>query len=158
MVQDALCTAVRLTVLCSFTLHIIDTSNSEAVYCFHSNTTFIVFILIFKCQCVQILTYSSRHTDDEALRGFLGNAACIETAPHPITYIAFIPLFILGLLAWSLFEYGLHRGVFHISVNTTSALSITSHFMIHGQHHKFPLDKRMEWCGALIVLLIGILL
>jgi sterol desaturase/sphingolipid hydroxylase (fatty acid hydroxylase superfamily) len=49
-------------------------------------------------------------------------------------------LFGLGSLTWSLLEYGLHRGVFHWQPNPKSSAQITFHFLMHGIHHKTPMD------------------
>lgn len=53
------------------------------------------------------------------------------------------PLFIAiiaisGVLCWSLFEYLLHRFVFH--VQTSGYYSNIFHFLIHGHHHITPMD------------------
>lgn len=44
-----------------------------------------------------------------------------------------------GLAAWSLFEYALHRWVFHFKPQ--SALGRRIYFIIHGVHHDYPNDK-----------------
>lgn len=49
---------------------------------------------------------------------------------------SFACLFILGVLMWTLVEYGLHRFVFHLSPPDNSPFLITAHFLLHGQHHK----------------------
>ena len=49
-------------------------------------------------------------------------------------------LFSLGTLAWTLLEYTLHRHVFHWKPNLDSYNQITLHFLIHGLHHKTPMD------------------
>lgn len=45
---------------------------------------------------------------------------------------------ILGILTWTLFEYGLHRFVFHLEGE--SPWSRRVHFLIHGIHHSDPQD------------------
>jgi len=45
---------------------------------------------------------------------------------------------LLGLLAWAVVEYGLHRFVFHS--RPTHPWAITLHFSLHGCHHKRPMD------------------
>ena len=52
---------------------------------------------------------------------------------------AFAPLLALGLLAWTLLEYVLHRFVFH--TRPTRPLGITLHYSLHGCHHKQPGDR-----------------
>nr|AEE62314.1 unknown [Dendroctonus ponderosae] len=48
----------------------------------------------------------------------------------------------LGIIAWSLMEYSLHRWVFHMEPSGYSKLMIYLHFAIHGLHHKVPFDTR----------------
>lgn len=43
-----------------------------------------------------------------------------------------------GIFIWSLLEYTLHRFLFHI--NTTSYWGNTLHYLLHGCHHKHPMD------------------
>ncbi len=45
---------------------------------------------------------------------------------------------VLGVLCWQLLEYAIHRFVFH--ARPRSYLGITLHFLLHGNHHKFPAD------------------
>ncbi|XP_047332919.1 dihydroceramide fatty acyl 2-hydroxylase FAH1-like [Impatiens glandulifera] len=44
-----------------------------------------------------------------------------------------------GILIWTLLEYSLHRFLFHIK--TTSYWGNTIHYLIHGCHHKHPMDS-----------------
>ncbi|KAI4260478.1 MAG: hypothetical protein L6R42_004038 [Xanthoria sp. 1 TBL-2021] len=47
-----------------------------------------------------------------------------------------------GLCLWSLVEYGLHRGLFHIDKYLPdNRVGITTHFLLHGIHHFLPMDK-----------------
>lgn len=46
-----------------------------------------------------------------------------------------------GAVLWTLLEYVLHRFLFHARVDDESPFWITAHWTIHGQHHKFPMDK-----------------
>ena len=48
-------------------------------------------------------------------------------------------VFVLGVLAWTLAEYVLHRWVFHWYEDTPRGKRI--HFLLHGVHHDFPNDK-----------------
>ena len=45
-----------------------------------------------------------------------------------------------GLLLWQLFEYSIHRFLFHAI--PTSYTGIMLHFTFHGCHHKCPLDQQ----------------
>jgi sterol desaturase/sphingolipid hydroxylase (fatty acid hydroxylase superfamily) len=46
--------------------------------------------------------------------------------------------FLVGLVAWSLAEYLLHRFVFHFEPDTRWGRRL--HFIIHGVHHDYPHD------------------
>eukprot|EP00897_Mesotaenium_endlicherianum_P009154 jgi/Mesen1/8267/ME000448S07424 len=43
-----------------------------------------------------------------------------------------------GIFLWSLMEYSMHRFLFH--ARTTSYWSNTLHYLLHGCHHKHPMD------------------
>jgi sterol desaturase/sphingolipid hydroxylase (fatty acid hydroxylase superfamily) len=43
-----------------------------------------------------------------------------------------------GVLLWQALEYAIHRFLFHAQVD--SYWGITAHFLLHGNHHKFPKD------------------
>eukprot|EP01023_Acetabularia_acetabulum_P031426 TRINITY_DN2951_c0_g1_i15.p3 TRINITY_DN2951_c0_g1~~TRINITY_DN2951_c0_g1_i15.p3 ORF type:complete len:199 (+),score=23.30 TRINITY_DN2951_c0_g1_i15:176-772(+) len=45
----------------------------------------------------------------------------------------------MGIVGWQVVEYLVHRFIFH-SVPTYKPL-IVLHFLFHGNHHKFPMDK-----------------
>jgi dihydroceramide fatty acyl 2-hydroxylase len=45
---------------------------------------------------------------------------------------------LVGLIAWQGLEYGLHRFLFHIE--PTHPVTIFLHFLLHGCHHKYPMD------------------
>ena len=51
---------------------------------------------------------------------------------------ALIGLFALGYAAWTLFEYWLHRLVFHFEPK--DGIGARMHWMIHGVHHDHPND------------------
>lgn len=58
-----------------------------------------------------------------------------------LTLKAFSLVFFMGVLLWSLLEYCLHRFLFHIILFPKTKFGIQFHFILHGQHHKFPLDR-----------------
>ncbi|KAG8528949.1 uncharacterized protein KY384_006638 [Bacidia gigantensis] len=62
---------------------------------------------------------------------------------------------ILGLCIWTLVEYGLHRGLFHVDKYLPdNRVGITGHFLLHGIHHYLPMDKyRLVMPPALFVVL-----
>lgn len=47
--------------------------------------------------------------------------------------------FVTGAIAWSLFEYMMHRHLFHMIGETPRAKKII--YTMHGVHHEFPRDK-----------------
>ncbi|CAL1361419.1 unnamed protein product [Linum trigynum] len=49
-----------------------------------------------------------------------------------------VSLLFLGVFLWTLVEYTLHRFLFHIK--TTSYWGNTAHYLLHGCHHKHPMD------------------
>jgi sterol desaturase/sphingolipid hydroxylase (fatty acid hydroxylase superfamily) len=48
--------------------------------------------------------------------------------------------FVLGLIAWTLIEYLLHRYVFHLAPEPDFDSKLKQ-FMVHGYHHEFPNDR-----------------
>ena len=53
--------------------------------------------------------------------------------------IDFFAWFMLGLLAWTLTEYIMHRYIFHF--HPTSDWGRKLHFIFHGVHHDYPCDR-----------------
>lgn len=47
-------------------------------------------------------------------------------------------LVLSGIFTWTLIEYSLHRFLFHIK--TESYWTNTAHYLLHGCHHKHPMD------------------
>ncbi|AGO09808.1 AaceriAAL183Wp [[Ashbya] aceris (nom. inval.)] len=70
------------------------------------------------------------------------------------TYLA-LTSFAVGVFAWTLIEYSLHRFLFHFDDNMPeSNLAFTLHFLLHGVHHYLPMDKyRLVMPPALFVIL-----
>lgn len=71
-----------------------------------------------------------------------------------------VPLFAVGVLAWTLLEYTLHRFAFHARPQR-SALGKLNLFLIHGYHHEFPDDPwrlvappLLSWPIAVVVAVI----
>jgi 4-hydroxysphinganine ceramide fatty acyl 2-hydroxylase len=54
----------------------------------------------------------------------------------PLLVVA--PLFLVGVLCWTLLEYVVHRYVFHYEPK--SRLGKQLHFIVHGVHHDYPND------------------
>ena len=47
----------------------------------------------------------------------------------------------LGVLSWTLIEYGLHRFIFHFEPDPASELQKEAMWLIHGIHHDYPWDR-----------------
>ncbi|HAO46162.1 MAG TPA: sterol desaturase family protein [Ferruginibacter sp.] len=62
-------------------------------------------------------------------------------------------LFAGGMIAWSLFEYFIHRYVFHFMAQSERATRIV--YVIHGNHHEYPRDKERLFMPPVPSLLIA---
>ncbi|KAH7155029.1 hypothetical protein B0J13DRAFT_672130 [Dactylonectria estremocensis] len=59
-----------------------------------------------------------------------------DTILYPFVY------WVLGNLAWTIIEYGLHRFLFHLDYYLPdNRVGLTLHFLLHGIHHYLPMDK-----------------
>ncbi|MEZ5017708.1 MAG: sterol desaturase family protein [Flavipsychrobacter sp.] len=56
-----------------------------------------------------------------------------------VSIVAEIGFFVFGALFWSLFEYIMHRHVFHMIVEKPKAKRFV--YTMHGVHHEYPRDK-----------------
>ena len=76
-------------------------------------------------------------------------ASAASNAPAQATHVSvgtldtksFATVFVLGAVMWTFLEYALHRFLFHILFLPSTAFGKQAHFVLHGQHHKFPMDK-----------------
>jgi sterol desaturase/sphingolipid hydroxylase (fatty acid hydroxylase superfamily) len=65
-------------------------------------------------------------------------------------------VFIIGALFWSLFEYVMHRKLFHMVVERPRAQRFV--YTMHGVHHEFPRDKERLFMPPVPSLIIASLL
>ena len=56
-----------------------------------------------------------------------------------LTFVETVLVFLLGLLAFTLVEYVMHRFLFHLTPRTEFRKKLS--YKIHGVHHEFPKDK-----------------
>ena len=70
-------------------------------------------------------------------------------------YALFLPL---GVLGWTLLEYGLHRYIFHFKPAESSDFQKDLSFLIHGIHHDYPWDgDRLVMPPTVSALIAGLL-
>jgi 4-hydroxysphinganine ceramide fatty acyl 2-hydroxylase len=63
-------------------------------------------------------------------------------ASHGANFVEGGLLAAAGVLMWTLVEYSLHRWLFHADAwMPDSPWAIMGHFIIHGIHHKLPMDR-----------------
>lgn len=67
----------------------------------------------------------------------------------------FILLFLVGLVLWTLFEYVMHRFVFHYNPKTEIGKKV--HFLAHGVHHDYPRDATRLVMPLLVSIPLAIL-
>lgn len=53
-------------------------------------------------------------------------------------WLTLIPSFLSGALSWTLFEYVMHRFLFHAIGHAPSLKHL--HYVVHGMHHAYPTD------------------
>ena len=63
-------------------------------------------------------------------------------------------VFITGIFFWTLFEYTMHRYVFHFFAESERAKKIV--YVIHGNHHEYPRDKERLFMPAVPSLLLAV--
>lgn len=103
------------------------------------------------CAVVLWLSYT------EFLAGpVLWNLIGLGSVTVPLT--CFPVLFLLGVLMWTLDEYIVHRWLFHMRPPTNSKFLITAHFLLHGQHHKSPMDKKRLVFPPLPATVLGVII
>jgi sterol desaturase/sphingolipid hydroxylase (fatty acid hydroxylase superfamily) len=77
----------------------------------------------------------------------------IANRSFAIQVVPIILTFLLGMFLWTLFEYLMHRFVFHfISENKTATRIV---YIIHGNHHEFPRDRERLFMPPLPSLILA---
>lgn len=64
-------------------------------------------------------------------------------------------LFFLGVLFWTLFEYIMHRWVFHFISESERAQKII--YVLHGNHHHYPRDKERLFMPPIPSLILAVI-
>ncbi len=65
-------------------------------------------------------------------------------------------LFLSGTLVWTLFEYIMHRYLFHIYVESPRAKKIV--YTMHGVHHEYPRDKERLFMPPVPSLILAVII
>ena len=65
-------------------------------------------------------------------------------------------LFLAGTLLWTLFEYVMHRYLFHMYVESPRAKKIV--YTMHGVHHEYPRDKERLFMPPVPSLILAIII
>lgn len=71
-------------------------------------------------------------------------------------WIKVVLVFLGGMFFWSLFEYLMHRFVFHYVAESDRGKKIN--YILHGNHHEYPRDKERLFMPAVPSLIISSLL
>jgi hypothetical protein len=89
--------------------------------------------------------------------GFIVWGLVVGFVDPSVGVVAGLGLYALGVLAWTLLEYVLHRTVFHFAPRAHFQSKLRQ-FMMHGYHHQFPNDPwrlvappLMSWPIAMVV-------
>lgn len=65
-----------------------------------------------------------------------------------------VAVFVVGVVAWTLVEYVIHRWAFHLE--PTTELGKRVHFLVHGIHHDYPRDSTRLVMPLLVSVPLGI--
>ena len=75
---------------------------------------------------------------------------------HDLSVIFSIGMFAVGILGWTLFEYVMHRYLFHFATDNPSLKKFF--YYAHGIHHEFPRDKDHLFLPPVISVVLAIVL
>jgi len=65
---------------------------------------------------------------------------CLWVGARLVSLPALLGMTGVGMVAWTLLEYVLHRYIFHFEPNENSEVQKDLSFLIHGIHHDYPWD------------------
>ena len=71
---------------------------------------------------------------------------------HVSLTVVFIT-FVVGLLFWTLFEYLMHRFMFHVLARVSGLNHF--HYVIHGMHHEYPMDPYRVIFPPFLSIIVG---
>lgn len=99
-----------------------------------------------------ILSYTSM-TDPEITHTW--NLFATELTLTPV-YI--LPIVLFGIVMWTFNEYVIHRWIFHMCPPSNVPLLLLLHFILHGQHHKSPMDRNRLVFPTVPAVIFGVLI
>ncbi|KAK5111446.1 hypothetical protein LTR62_004898 [Meristemomyces frigidus] len=63
-------------------------------------------------------------------------------ASQHLSIVSTVGHWLFGLAFWTIIEYTLHRGLFHMDgYLPDNRVALTAHFLLHGIHHYLPMDR-----------------
>jgi sterol desaturase/sphingolipid hydroxylase (fatty acid hydroxylase superfamily) len=110
---------------------------------------------LFKNQYLEYLTKTHPLVIWGMYLPIIGFMLYFSTSKLSFTVLQTTVIFISGMLFWSLFEYTVHRFVFHFFAESERAKKIV--YVIHGNHHEYPRDKERLFMPAVPSLLLAII-
>lgn len=108
---------------------------------------------LFKNQYLEYLTKTHPLVIWGMYTPVIGFMLYFSAAKLSYTVLQVSLIFIAGMIFWSLFEYTIHRFVFHFFAESEKARKIV--YVIHGNHHEYPRDKERLFMPAVPSLLIA---
>lgn len=108
---------------------------------------------LFKNQYLEYLTKTHPLVIWGMYLPVIGLMLYFSTARLSFTVLQTSMIFVSGMIFWSLFEYTIHRFVFHFFAESDRAKKIV--YLIHGNHHEYPRDKERLFMPAVPSLIIA---
>jgi sterol desaturase/sphingolipid hydroxylase (fatty acid hydroxylase superfamily) len=93
---------------------------------------------IFNNSILEVFTKTSPMLTAFYYGGIIASFLCIHFANYHSSWSLTLGVFASALFFWTLFEYGMHRYVFHFMNEKDWSKKL--HFAIHGVHHQYPRD------------------
>lgn len=109
---------------------------------------------LFKNQYLEYLTKTHPLVIWVMYSSIIGLMLYFTISKLPFTGLQTGLIFFAGMICWSLFEYTIHRFVFHFFAESERARKIV--YVIHGNHHEYPRDKERLFMPAVPSLIIAL--
>jgi 4-hydroxysphinganine ceramide fatty acyl 2-hydroxylase len=74
----------------------------------------------------------------------------------PIAWYQALAVFFAGILCWTLFEYVLHRFIFHF--HSHEAAGKKFQYTVHGVHHEYPNDNERQVMPLIVALPLAVVI